>query len=243
MTAGTKLEVTLEGLEYLDALVMSTVFVVHSPLDWRRPENVRRNTTGNNGPRTFRAAIEGRRGRPQNARSVSDNHVASGSGSRQRDDANAQSTTALDRQASASRHSDSRVSRISGISGDSEIPEYSPPPRGMILDYREDGYIDPRPNGLATPAGGVSAMGSRLDLPLTHLVNGITVLDISRLSTIAGAALLAESNARAAAAAVSTTMTGAGEEGDAGPSTSGGARIEEVHDEPPSYHPPGYESS
>ncbi|KAG8897722.1 hypothetical protein FRC00_003888 [Tulasnella sp. 408] len=242
MTAGTKLEVTLEGLEYLDALVISTLFVVHSPFDWKRPENVRRNTAAaDGGPRTFRQAIEARRGRPSGGRTVSENNVPSGSGSRQNEGDHASTTAgpALDRQASASRLSDSRVSRISGISGDSEIPEYSPPPRGMILDYREDGYIDPRPNGFNTPAGGISAMGSRIDLPLTQLVNGITVLDISRLSSIAGAALLAERNARAAAAATTTSLAG----GEAGPSTSGGARIEEVHDEPPSYHPPGYESS
>ncbi|KAG8978573.1 hypothetical protein FRB90_008381, partial [Tulasnella sp. 427] len=49
MTAGTKLEVTLEGLEYLDALVISTLFIVHSPLDWRRPENVRRHPTAPEG--------------------------------------------------------------------------------------------------------------------------------------------------------------------------------------------------
>ncbi len=136
MSAGTTLDVTMEGLEFLDALVISCIFVVHSPMDWKRGEALRRHTT----PERTRPAS-----RPPNPRSVSANDALD------REAGGEQEPPGLSRRAS-----DSRISRVSG---DSEIPEYTPPPRGLIVHYH-GGYMDPRPE--PTPSAAVS----RQNLPV-----------------------------------------------------------------------------
>ncbi|KAG8864457.1 hypothetical protein FRB96_004960 [Tulasnella sp. 330] len=121
MTAGTRLDITLDGLEYLDALVISTILVVHTPHDWRRPSMRRGHSTPNN---------------PNPIIITTNDTVARGSVSNLRVNGGAMgSPPGLP----ARRLSESRLSRISG---DSLIPGYSPPPVGLVLDYAEAGYAE-----------------------------------------------------------------------------------------------------
>ncbi|KAG8894309.1 hypothetical protein FRB99_001349 [Tulasnella sp. 403] len=199
MTAGTTLDITIEGLEYLDALVISCIFVVHSPYDWKKPE-IRRQiastdsieSSGSNTPR-----------RPGNTRSSSANI---GEVRTLRDE---DSPPGLPRRASESQ--------LSRVSGDSEIPAYTPPPRGLVLNYREGSYTDPRPTG--TPSGATSPIS--LEIAQAAHTMGVSQALLSALML--------------------TTSSGSG----SGSGRPAAARIEEVHEDvpPPSYHPPGYESS
>lgn len=144
MTAGTKLEVTMEGLEYLDALVLTTILVVHSPFDWKRPGNPRRTTEPvRSSPRHV---MEGEAGPSNQAREGGATPPPPGL---------------------ARRASDGGGSRLSRVSGDSDIPAYSPPPVGMIITYDED-VVPPRFDNSDTPRANASMSAatstSRLDL-------------------------------------------------------------------------------
>lgn len=125
MTAGTRLEVTFEGLAFLDAIVLSTILVIQTPHDWRRNNlgggYLRRGITDTNIAVTRHLEL---------AQSQSVNDLPS----------SATETGAHARRIPPGlprRNTDSRISRISG---DSDIPQYSPPPVGLVLDYAEAAY-------------------------------------------------------------------------------------------------------
>ncbi|KAG8936797.1 hypothetical protein FRC02_011376 [Tulasnella sp. 418] len=141
LTAGTNLEVTMEGLEYIDALVLTVILVVQGPADWRalqaqaavRNAGSARPTTGGRTmsanqvvrPRTAPSAQNGPPGLPRSA-------------------------------------SETRISRLSGISGESEmIPAYSPAPRGLALNHEDTWYRNQSHGG--TPA--ISTAVSRANSP------------------------------------------------------------------------------
>ncbi|KAG9014539.1 hypothetical protein FRB93_013664 [Tulasnella sp. JGI-2019a] len=115
MTAGTRLDITYDGLEYLDALVISTILVVHSAHDWRRPNmGMRRHISSPNN--TITANPNAPSASSPNLRMITEDGSPPG------------------------LPGPNDENRISRISGDSLIPQYSPPPVGLTLDYAEAGY-------------------------------------------------------------------------------------------------------